>query len=102
MEQNTIFTTIFYLLTNSSENYHLTPFLYLLSLIIYVYVNYFHLSITKYELWIQTITDGFGLTYYAMKQVQMALVATSADSVPSSYLVRITIAPIGTTFGNLQ
>jgi hypothetical protein len=32
----------------------------------------------------------------------MALVATSADSVPSSYLVRITIAPIGTTFGNLQ
>jgi hypothetical protein len=28
--------------------------------------------------------------------------ATSADSVPSSYLVRITIAPIGTTFGNLQ
>jgi hypothetical protein len=31
-----------------------------------------------------------------------ALVATSADSVPSSYLVRITIAPIGTTFGNLQ
>jgi hypothetical protein len=39
------------------ENYHLTPFLYLLSLIIYVYVNYFHLSITKYELWIPTITD---------------------------------------------
>jgi hypothetical protein len=31
-----------------------------------------------------------------------ALVATSADSVPSSNLVRITIAPIGTTFGNLQ
>ena len=31
-----------------------------------------------------------------------SLVATSADSVPSSYLVRITIAPIGTTFGNLQ
>ena len=30
------------------------------------------------------------------------LVATSADSVPSSYLVRITIAHIGTTFGNLQ
>jgi hypothetical protein len=30
------------------------------------------------------------------------LIATSADSVPSSYLVRITIAPIGTTFGNLQ
>ena len=30
------------------------------------------------------------------------LVATSADSVPSSYLVRITIAPIGTTFGNLE
>ena len=30
------------------------------------------------------------------------LVATSADSVPSSYLVRITIAPIGPTFGNLQ
>jgi hypothetical protein len=30
------------------------------------------------------------------------LVATSADSVSSSYLVRITIAPIGTTFGNLQ
>ena len=30
------------------------------------------------------------------------LVATSADSVPSSYLVRITITPIGTTFGNLQ
>ena len=30
------------------------------------------------------------------------LVPTSADSVPSSYLVRITIAPIGTTFGNLQ
>ena len=33
---------------------------------------------------------------------KVALVATSADSVPSSYLVRITIAPIGTTFGNLQ
>ena len=32
----------------------------------------------------------------------VALVATSADSVPSSYLFRITIAPIGTTFGNLQ
>ena len=31
-----------------------------------------------------------------------SLVATSADSVPSSYHVRITIAPIGTTFGNLQ
>ena len=31
-----------------------------------------------------------------------ALVATSADSVLSSYLVRITIAPIGTTFGYLQ
>jgi hypothetical protein len=30
------------------------------------------------------------------------LVATSPDSVPSSYLVRITIAPSGTTFGNLQ
>ena len=30
------------------------------------------------------------------------VVATSADSVPSSYLVRITIAHIGTTFGNLQ
>jgi hypothetical protein len=30
-----------------------------------------------------------------------ALVAASADSVPSSNLVRITIAPIGTTFGNL-
>jgi hypothetical protein len=30
------------------------------------------------------------------------LVATSADSVLSSYLVCITIAPIGTTFGNLQ
>jgi hypothetical protein len=30
------------------------------------------------------------------------LVATSADSVPSSNLVRITLAPIGTTFGNLQ
>jgi hypothetical protein len=30
------------------------------------------------------------------------LVATSADSVPSSNLVRITIAPIGSTFGNLQ
>ena len=34
--------------------------------------------------------------------VTKSLVATSADSVPSSYLVRITIAPIGTTFGNLQ
>jgi hypothetical protein len=32
----------------------------------------------------------------------LSLVATSADSIPSSYLVRITIAPIGTTFGNLQ
>ena len=32
----------------------------------------------------------------------MSLVATSADSVPSSYLVRITIALIGTTFWNLQ
>ena len=32
----------------------------------------------------------------------IALVATSADSVPSSNLIRITIAPIGTTFGNLQ
>ena len=31
-----------------------------------------------------------------------SLVATSADSVPSSDLVRITIVPIGTTFGNLQ
>ena len=31
-----------------------------------------------------------------------ALVASSADSVPSSNLIRITIAPIGTTFGNLQ
>jgi hypothetical protein len=31
-----------------------------------------------------------------------SLVATSADSVPSSNLVRITIAPIGTTFRNLQ
>ena len=31
-----------------------------------------------------------------------SLVATSADSVSSSNLVRITIAPIGTTFGNLQ
>jgi hypothetical protein len=30
------------------------------------------------------------------------LVATSVDSVPSSNLVRITIAPIGTTLGNLQ
>ena len=32
----------------------------------------------------------------------LPLVATSADSVPSSNLVRITIALIGTTFGNLQ
>ena len=31
-----------------------------------------------------------------------ALVATSADSVPSPNLVRITKAFIGTTFGNLQ
>jgi hypothetical protein len=37
-----------------------------------------------------------------MHNTESALVATSADSVPSSYLVRITIAPIGTTFGNLQ
>ena len=34
--------------------------------------------------------------------VAITLVATSADSVPSPNLVRITIAPIGTTFGNLQ
>ena len=34
--------------------------------------------------------------------IAYSLVTTSADSVPSSYLVRITIAPIGTTFGNLQ
>jgi hypothetical protein len=34
--------------------------------------------------------------------LMVSLVATSADSVPSSYLVRITIAPIGITFGNLQ
>jgi hypothetical protein len=34
--------------------------------------------------------------------ISTPLVATSADSVPSSYLVRITIAPIGNTFGNLQ
>ena len=31
-------------------------------------------------------------------EIQIALVATSADSVPSSYLVPITIAPIGTTY----
>ena len=37
-----------------------------------------------------------------VKLLSTPLVATSADSVPSSYLVRITIAPIGTTFGNLQ
>jgi hypothetical protein len=42
---------------------------------------------------------------YIQVHVQISLrslVATSADSVPSSYLVRITIAPIGTTFGILQ
>jgi hypothetical protein len=43
---------------------------------------------------------------YNIKQLRLyriiPLVATSADSVPSSNLVRITIAPIGTTFGNLQ
>jgi hypothetical protein len=39
---------------------------------------------------------------YASHFFVYPLVATSADSVPSSSLVRITIAPIGTTFGNLQ
>ena len=39
--------------------------------------------------------------YYDLN-CQPSLVATSADSIPSSYLVRITIAPIGTTFRNLQ
>ena len=42
--------------------------------------------------------DAYKIPYYS----RGTLVATSADSVPSSYLVRITIAPIGTTFGNLQ
>jgi hypothetical protein len=41
-------------------------------------------------------------TTFRLFLVLTSLVATSADSVPSSYLVRITIAPIGTTFGNLQ
>ena len=45
--------------------------------------------------------------YISMKNFQffnylLSLVATSADSVPSSYLVRIMIVPIGITFGNLQ
>ena len=39
---------------------------------------------------------------YILPDDLLSLVATSADSVPSSYLVRFTIAPIGTTFGNLQ
>ena len=38
----------------------------------------------------------------SLPQYLGSLVATSVGSVPSSYLVRITIAPIGTTFGNLQ
>ena len=48
--------------------------------------------------------DILGTTYFRAEssRIQSTLVATSADSVPSSNLVRITIAPIGTTFGNLQ
>ena len=43
------------------------------------------------------------VNYRGLPNVSRAsLVATSADSVPSSYLVHITIVPIGTTFGNLQ
>ena len=42
------------------------------------------------------------LSWEQFSKGDKALVATSADSVPSSYLVRITITPIGTTFGNLQ
>jgi hypothetical protein len=42
----------------------------------------------------------FGRTVLFLNSIP--LVSTSADSVPSSNLVRITIAPIGTTFGNLH
>ena len=38
----------------------------------------------------------------SLPQYLGSFVATSADSVPSSYLVCNTIAPIETTFGNLQ
>jgi len=50
------------------------------------------------------ITSSFYRSWdiYILRDNFPPLVATSADSVPSSNLVRITIAPIGTTFGNLQ
>ena len=50
--------------------------------------------------WVSYRTTYNGIRWF--NQGHYALVATSADSVPLSYLVRITIAPIGTTFGNLQ
>ena len=43
-----------------------------------------------------------GPNLVSFNRTVVPLVATSADSVPSSNLVRIMIAPIETTFGNFQ
>jgi hypothetical protein len=60
-----------------------------------------HYDLSIYRIRKKVVID----TLFVKKRLNdgyFALVSTSADSVPSSYLVRITIAPIGTTFGNLQ
>ena len=62
-------------------------------------IQHFHITYNLEET--SEIYIGSSLSIYIINPL-FSLVATSADSVPSSYLVRITIAPTGTTFGNLQ
>jgi hypothetical protein len=51
---------------------------------------------------VSNVNRNYSAILATLQITSYALVATSADSVPSSNIVRITIVPIGTTFENLQ
>jgi hypothetical protein len=69
----------------------------------FIYYQYFH-GPSLHTYFKSSNISGPSLLWseFVIVRVCYALVATSADSVPSSNLVRITKAFIGTTFGNLQ
>ena len=66
------------------------------------YVFYHTKTMSNTESNFRYVKNIHGFAFIIPLESSRSLIAISADSVPSSYLVRITIAPIGTTFGNLQ
>jgi hypothetical protein len=67
-----------------------------------LYVFYHTKTVSNTESNFRNVKNIHGFAFIIPLDSSRSLVAISADSVPSSHLVRITIAPIRTTFGNLQ